>query len=225
MSKRLFLAVNLSITTTRRIADAVDRLRRAPGPKTTWIPAPNLHVTLKFLGWTHEDTVGAVRAALEPALAGRKPFDVEAVGAGAFPSAERARVLWVGVKDAAGALDKLAADVEARMVALGFPREERAYHPHVTIGRVKTPADCAPLLAPVASLSFGTSTIREVTLFESVMKSVGSEYTPLFRLPFASAPPRTERQTRGVEDESSPDVRGEAGRKEDAHGGNRSEGA
>jgi 2'-5' RNA ligase len=208
-SKRLFVAVNLSLASTRRIADVVERLRRAGGsPRVAWVPAPNLHVTLKFLGWTRADAVAAVKHALAPALEQVKPFEVEAVGGGAFPSAAHARILWVGVRDPSGALGALAGEVEARMEAIGYAREARAYHPHVTIGRVKEPGDASALLAQVGTQSFGTSRVSDVTVYESTLKSTGSEYTPLFRLPLERTERHTERQTRGVDMEPSPDEQG-----------------
>ena len=204
-AKRLFLAVNLSIASTRRVAESLERMRRGAeggrGPKVSWVPPANLHVTLKFLGWTRPETVAAIRERVAAGVAGRKVFDIEAVGTGAFPSASAAKVLWVGVRDGSGQLAALARDVEQWMSGLGFEKEKRAYHPHVTLGRVRDPggADCTDLLGSAGAQSFGNSQIREVILYESVTKSSGSEYTALFRVPLEGAPRHTERQTRDVE--------------------------
>lgn len=203
--KRLFIAVNLSIPSTRRIAEVVERLRRAGGgPRVTWVPAPNLHVTVKFLGWTRPDAIAAVRTALEPVAEARRPFEVEAVGAGAFPRLDAGRVLWIGVQDPSGQLATLAGAVEARMVALGYPGESHAYHPHVTIGRVRDPGDFTGLVGSAGAQSFGPSTIQDLIVYESTMKASGSEYTVVARVPLGEPPRRTERQTRTVESETSP---------------------
>ncbi len=203
--QRLFLAVNLSVVATRKIADAVARLSRAPeagGMRVAWVPPQNLHVTVKFLGWARPEVVEPIRDKLRDGVKGRKGFEVGARGVGAFPNARHARVLWAGVEDPGGALGRLAADVETWMHGLGFVREERAFHPHVTIGRVKEGGNAESLLAPLAGADFGGSLIREVVLFESVMKSSGSQYIPLFRAPLDAPPYRTERQTRDVQGEA-----------------------
>jgi RNA 2',3'-cyclic 3'-phosphodiesterase len=203
-AKRLFLGVNLSIASTRRVAEAVDRLRRncegGRGPKVSWVPPANLHVTLKFLGWTRPEVVPAIRARVAAGVAARKPFEIEAVGTGAFPSPSAARVLWVGVRDAGGTLAALAHDVEDWMAELGFEREARPYHPHITLGRVRDlgGAECTELLGSTGVQSFGGSSIREVVLYESITKSRGSEYSALCRMPLEASEKYTERQTRGL---------------------------
>ena len=96
-AKRLFIGVNLSIASTRRVAEALERMRRAAaegrGPKVSWVPPANLHVTLKFLGWTRPEAVAAIRDRVAAGVAGRRGFEIEAVGMGAFPGPAAARVL------------------------------------------------------------------------------------------------------------------------------------
>lgn len=215
--RRLFLAVNLNILTTRRIADAIGRMRPVAerrGLKVGWVPAANLHVTLKFLGWTSSEVVEAVQDRVAAAVKGVRPFDVGARGSGAYPSLAGARILWVGVHDGSGALAQLAARVEAAVAALGFAPEARPFSPHLTIGRVKGGEGAEEVLSGCRSNDFGNSSIREVVLYESLMRSSGSEYLALARIPLEGGSGRPERQTRGVET-------GEPGRpeSEDPNGG------
>lgn len=200
--QRLFVAVNLSLATTRKIAEVLGRLQRTAPTKdlrVAWVPPSNLHVTLKFLGWTRPETIDAVRDRLEEVTRGRKGFDLGAKGAGAFPNVRDARVLWVGVQDPSGALTRLAKDVDGAMKKVGFEPETRAYHPHVTIGRVKEGRSVENLVAPHLETDFGSSLIREVIIYESIAKPGGSEYIVRHRLPLDAPPYRAERQTRDVE--------------------------
>lgn len=199
--KRLFVAVNLSLATTRKIADVVSRLQRSGDKelRVAWVPPQNLHVTLKFLGWTHAETLDAVRDRVEEQTKGRKGFDLGAKGVGAFPNTRNARVVWVGVQDPSGTLGRLAKDIEAAMTKLGFEAEGRAYHPHVTIGRVKEGKSVENLVAPYLETDFGSSLIRDVIIYESLTKPSGSEYIVRHRLPLDAPPYRAERQTRDVE--------------------------
>jgi RNA 2',3'-cyclic 3'-phosphodiesterase len=203
---RLFLAVNLSVASTRKIAEALPRMRataQVKGMRVAWVPPANLHITLKFLGWANPELVDAIRDKVAAIVSGTRSFDVAARGAGAYPDAAHARILWIGVQDPSGTLAKIAAAVDAAMVALGFPSEGRAFSAHVTVGRVKEGKGAEDVLAPHRQTDFGSSLVREVVLYQSQMKSKGSEYISLWRVPFDSAPYRAERQTRGVEEETT----------------------
>ena len=101
------------------------------------------------------------------------------------------------------ALARLAADLEDRMRRLGFPREDRPFSAHVTVGRVKDGSGAGEILAAGRPGECGSSLVREVVLYESVMKSNGSEYTALHRAALDAPPYKAERQTREVEVEGS----------------------
>lgn len=196
--KRLFLAANLAVGVTRKIGDAIARMRpiaEKRGMRVAWVPAANLHVTLKFLGWTSAEAVLGIRDRAGEVAATRKAFEVAARGAGGYPSESGARVLWVGVNDASGGLAQIAAGLDEQMARLGFERENRKFTAHVTVGRVKEGKGAEEVLAPFRQMDFGTSSIREIILYESTMKSSGSEYAALARMPLGGP----ERQTRGVE--------------------------
>jgi 2'-5' RNA ligase len=127
-------------------------------------------------------------------LLARTPFEVRAVGMGAFPDEERPRVLWVGLADESGALQALAADVERWMTGLGFAPETRPFRPHLTLGRVKEGhASVAAALQPFRETVFGTSTIRDVTLYESRLRARGAEYVVLKRAVIGAPPPERPR--------------------------------
>jgi 2'-5' RNA ligase len=217
--KRIFLGVNLSLATTRKIADVIARMQRVVDDRelrVAWVPPENLHLTLKFLGWSHAETLPAIRDRTEEWTRACKGFELVARGVGAFPDARHARILWVGVQDPSGALGRLVSDIEGAMAQLGFEREARPYHPHVTIGRVKDGRDAEELVARHAQSDFGSSLVREVVVYESIMKTKGSEYVALHRLPLDAAPYRAERQTRDVEMEDTADE------EPDSHGGQHS---
>jgi len=198
--KRLFLAVNLGVGTTRKIADAIVKMRATAerrGIRVGWVPPANLHVTLKFLGWSSPDVIHAVRDRVVVAMGGMKGFELQARGAGGFPGDGSARVLWVGLNDPSGVLAPLAERIDGQMAELGYARETRPFQPHITVGRVKEGRGTEEVLAPWKQTDFGSSRIREVVLYESFTKSTGSEYMAQFRVAFA----RPERQTREVEPE------------------------
>jgi RNA 2',3'-cyclic 3'-phosphodiesterase len=181
---RTFLALNFSVAVTRKIAEEVERLKAPMGDagfRVAWVPAANLHLTLKFLGSINEELVEGVAGACRRVAARHRPIEATAVGLGAFPTVQKPSVLWVGV-DAGPALAALQRDVEAAMVELGFEKEERAYHPHLTVGRVKeSRGSTADLWKSEAQL--GSSALSEIIVYESRTRSAGAEYVARARVP------------------------------------------
>src|SRR5580765_8637076 len=100
--KRLFVGVRVSVSTANALAQCAEMLeRRARDARVDlrWVAPTNYHVTLKFLGWTRTETIGAVRDALEQATIGCERFGFRAARLGAFPSLDQASVLWAGIED------------------------------------------------------------------------------------------------------------------------------
>lgn len=181
---RIFLALNFSVGVTRKIAEEVARLQPPmtdAGFRVAWVPAANLHVTLRFIGSIEENLVEAVVGACKRVAARHAPIEAKAGGVGAFPSLQKPTVLWVGVQ-APPALSALQRDVEAAMVELGFDKEERAYHPHVTVGRVKESRGAAADIWK-SDAQLGSSLLNEIVVYESRTRSAGAEYVARARVP------------------------------------------
>ena len=154
------------------IARALETMQ-TPGNRVRWTKPENVHLTLKFLGDIQEEVLGNLCAALEEVCTKHTSFDVELARLGAFPSARRARILWVGVGAGFDRLRVLAADLDAVLVPLGFEREERPYTPHLTLGRVRgRPASFDP---PPDAGGLGFR-VRRVELVESTLTSEGAVY-------------------------------------------------
>src|SRR5262249_17032320 len=108
-------------------------------------------------------------------------FEVKFEGVGFFPNPKAARVFWIGV-DGGEPLPQLAATVDTALEKLRIAREEKAYHPHLTLAR----ASSHPLRELVPLLEgppphFGTMTAREFFLYQSQPQKDGSKYTKLER--------------------------------------------
>lgn len=135
---RTFVAVKCSppvIRALRRWSDRLERIDTAlRAPRTD-----DYHLTVQFLGNTAEEDVAAIGRALERGVENTPPFEIRYGGLGAFPSPERARVIWAGVEEVeeAGRLAALGRTVGEALEPLGHPPEQRAWHPHVTLGRVR----------------------------------------------------------------------------------------
>ena len=180
---RAFIAVEIPGEVRGRIAEAQARLRRAPvSVRISWVKIENLHLTLQFLGHIDEAVVPAIREALEAVARRHAPFEVAVQGAGAFPSVARPRVIWVGCAAGARELEALAGAVQAAMEPLGFPREQRAFAAHLTLGRLKVPRADAALtkaLDSVKNADLGRMRVEAIHLVQSQLDPQGSIYTKL----------------------------------------------
>lgn len=195
---RLFVGAQISLPAIKSVAAAAETLRRAAyeeGYRVRWAAPASYHVTLKFLGATPEVAIGAIRDRLAPAFASVQPFEFSVARIGAFPSPDNARVIWAGIDDPSKGLARMVAILEAELAELGFARESRPFHPHVTLGRVTRVDNVQKLLAPLSERMFRITHINRATLFESIMKSNGSEYRERESFSLGSTPRSEKRQT------------------------------
>ncbi|GBC98364.1 RNA 2',3'-cyclic phosphodiesterase [bacterium HR17] len=185
MAVRSFIALALSDEVRTVLTELLVELSRTGAP-VKWVEPENLHLTLKFLGEVPEGQITEIVAALGAVARATPAFTFTVRGVGGFPDLRRPRVLWVGV-DAPRELLQLHRMVEAAMERLGFPPEKRAFHPHITLGRVKTFNGLAAVLTVLqryAGAMFGVTVARQLTLFRSDLSREGPTYTPLAHLPF-----------------------------------------
>lgn len=175
---RIFIALDIPAEVRARIAEYAGRAR-ALAPEARWARLEGLHVTLKFVGQSSDEMAERMKRALAAIKAG--PFQVKFEGVGFFPNPKGARVFWAGV-DGGEALPRLAASVDAALEKLGIAREEKAYHPHLTLARAGPHPlrELQPLLDK-GPARFGTMTAREFFMYHSQPQRGGSKYTKLER--------------------------------------------
>jgi len=181
---RTFVAVELSPAVVAQAVSLVELLRPA-GADCKWVESQNMHLTLKFLGDVREEDTADVCRVVTKAAAEFEPFEITLGGAGAFPNARRPRTLWIGVTQGEKELVRLQTAIERVLAKRGFPKEHRAFHPHLTIGRVReggpATAELGQRIEAQADFAAGTSTVREVVVVASYLSSTGPTYEPLGR--------------------------------------------
>lgn len=174
---RTFIAAD--IEPTRALFGLIDRLREL-GDRFRPVAPDQLHVTLKFLGDTLETQIKPVEAIVKRIVESRPMFHLTLSGLGAFPSARRPAVVWVGL-DPAEPLRQMAGDLDRELSNLGFPPEGRPFTPHLTLLRIKTrpPEALFSLLDEESQTEFGLAEISRVHVFQSELTRAGSKYTKL----------------------------------------------
>jgi 2'-5' RNA ligase len=180
---RTFIAIELPEKVKKKIELAQTPLKKT-NAFVSWVKPGNIHVTLKFLGEVPEDKINDVFLATEKALEGIKKFRMSLRGMGAFPDFRRPRVIWIGAKSGEEELIYLAGRVEEEMGKIGFPKENRKFSAHFTIGRVKSTKNIENLMELVKSSDFSTDEIEvnEVVVMRSQLHPAGAIYTPLKKI-------------------------------------------
>jgi RNA 2',3'-cyclic 3'-phosphodiesterase len=183
---RSFVALVLDDLTRAAVGAEIERLRPL-SRAVAWVPASNLHVTLKFLGEQSDAGLALAAEALDAVGAATAPFTATLLGLGAFPGMERPRILWVGVAEGALEVRALQSRLEGALERGGFARESRPWHPHLTIGRVFDPRrwrrDATPALreamARAATTRFGAVPVGRIVLMRSDLSASGARYREL----------------------------------------------
>ena len=94
-------------------------------------------------------------------------------------------VIWLGINDVGEALGALVKKIGEAMDPLRFAREKRVFHPHVTLGRVKSPKNAEKLIATLETLTFSSEVypIESMKLMKSDLKPAGSVYSVYQSIP------------------------------------------
>lgn len=188
MLKRLFIAIDpepVVLDTIFRLISTIKREYPMVGVRYT---APqNLHLTLLFLGDTDDQTIPKIGLKLTKICQNFCEFDLEFSDLGAFPSHRNPRILWLGVKDPKPVTALAQAIIQDS--GLVTEPEKAQFSPHLTLGRVTEDARGAStetfsrLFSKLGSIKVGSTRIREVLLYQSVLKPGGPVYTVLSRHP------------------------------------------
>jgi 2'-5' RNA ligase len=187
-NRRLFVALEPPEPVRRRIGAVQAALRRSAGSaaeRIRWVDPERVHLTLQFLGAVPEERVADVEAALAAAAAGARPLSLEVRGAGGFPNGRRPRVLWAGLAGDVAPLAALVTDLGRRLAPLGFPPEERAFSPHLTLGRAREPRGEPGLGGALAEAALAEGVpwrAADLVLFESHLSPKGPRYEALARV-------------------------------------------
>jgi 2'-5' RNA ligase len=191
---RVFVALDIDDAIRARLELFLDGVRGF-APEARWVRPESMHVTLKFIGEKPSDAVDAIKRALGATQAGA--IEISFRGYGFFPAAKAPRVFWLGIAAGPG-LAVLAKSVDEVTAALGVPREEHEFSPHLTLARRGSGAPhwgkgdranptfqrLQEKLAAMPELEFGTMTAREFFLYQSQVMRGGARYTKIagFRL-------------------------------------------
>jgi 2'-5' RNA ligase len=181
-ASRLFVAFAVTDAALDEVQRSIEPWR-ARFPKARWVRRENMHVTLKFLGRTWPRLDGWVSQQVGTVAAGHGPVTTRLTGVGSFPSAARARVLWVGIEDPEGAFARLAGAMDVALEE-EFTSESRAFSPHLTVARSDPPLKLDEGFARTRIEPTGFRVDR-IVLFRSHLQRPAPRYEPIATFPLA----------------------------------------
>ena len=179
---RAFIAIELNASVHSELSSLQSILKKS-NADVKWVAAESIHLTLKFLGNIDTQKINEIEKILNEIATGVEPFVLTLKGIGAFPKLDYPRVIWVEVERGAPQSEQLAKSIEERLEGIGIPREDREFHAHITLGRVKSPKNTDKLKETIESTKFEAESavdVNHLTLFKSQLTRDGSIYTPLF---------------------------------------------
>lgn len=167
---RLFLAVPLPPEVRFALADRLDELRLPGKP----VPPENWHITLRFLDVVDQVTYERFLSGLEQPS--ETSFNMGIDGFGSFPNSAKATVLWAGVGTGANQLASLNEQAEEASVSAGLLPEERPFHPHLTLSRLRPPVDVRHLMGEEVTFGWRCQTL---IVYRSHLGRGKARYEPL----------------------------------------------
>lgn len=178
---RAFIAIELPEAVKESLLSIRERLRRS-GAKASWVHPENMHLTLRFLGEADQAAIEKISSVLEEAYQTCGPLTLAVQGLGGFPNRRKPSVVWAGMEVCSGDLAIIQAHAERAARAAGFPPEEKAFHPHITLARIRDHRAVGRLpetLEAGQSYYGGEFAAANVSLFSSELRPGGPVYRRL----------------------------------------------
>lgn len=182
---RTFIAINLAGSLHKTLSEVIEKFS-ASKASVKWVEPENAHVTLKFLGNVDEERLPDIYNACELAAAGFKPVNLEVRAVGCFPNLSRPRIVWLGIQKGADEIKWLQKKIESELERIGFPKEDREFKTHLTIGRVKGKQGISRLCRLIEqeeNVFIGSMRAEKISVMKSHTLPKGPVYTELKAIP------------------------------------------
>lgn len=187
---RTFIATELPGELLQTLGKLQRTLNDAPGGRAVnWVRPEAIHLTFKFLGDVHQDALPHIYTGIEQVCAKQPPFVVQVSALGCFPNSARPRVVWVGLQDEHQQLQRIKQILENELSSSGFTREDRAFQPHLTLGRVRSSALSSEVeilgrtIAGYESAALGEIHVSQLSAISSTLSPAGAIYRILYQSP------------------------------------------
>jgi len=185
---RVFLGIALDgpvVTTIERACAAIRDVSPA-WREEKWVPAENLHITVRFLGEVPETGVPDLSALMTEVTSRYPVHEIALSGVVARPRVRSAKMLWARFGGDMKTTVALAEALSDALAGVGYRRPEYPFAAHATLVRSRHPKTIGeePLASARAIIETSTPTERTmsvagVTLFSSTLTPRGPRYRSL----------------------------------------------
>jgi 2'-5' RNA ligase len=179
---RAFLAIEPLEDILQAMSRLQEKLRQEISDRISWTKPQGQHLTLKFFGDISTEDVKNICSSVQSRTASAPSLNLKIEKLGVFPDARRPRVLWCGVTGDVEKLSVLQKQLDSDFASIGFPREDRSFWAHLTLGRIKESSGVSGIseaLTKHNAFAAGEFTCKELILFQSKLSPQGAIYTKL----------------------------------------------
>ena len=179
---RAFLAIDPPENILQAMSRLQEKLKREISGRISWTKPQGQHLTLKFFGDISTEDVKNICSAVQNRATSEQSLNLKIEKLGVFPGARRPLVIWCGVTDDVEKLSGLQKQLDSDFAGIGFPRENRPFRAHLTIGRIKDPSvltGISEALTKYNAFAAGEFSCKELILFQSRLTPQGAIYTKL----------------------------------------------
>lgn len=188
---RTFIAVNVADHVLNEVDKLIVKMQNGivrTGCKLNWVDTENMHLTLKFLGEIDESQAEKVIEVLGNVSIKYSPFVIKFNGLGMFPNKKSPKVLWHGLTKGEHHLKELQLLIDSELNKVGFEKEDREFHPHLTLARinfVKGGSGLDNIVNIYHNYSSGECSIDKITFYKSTLTPNGPIYEVLSEHPLS----------------------------------------
>jgi len=182
---RSFIAIELPDELKLGLTQLQARLKTAQLPGVKWVDPQGVHLTLKFLGNVPVARISEITRAMNEAVQGVSPFQLEVKRLGVFPNLRRVQVAWVGLGGELDRLGQLQQQLESKLADLGFAPESRPFKAHLTLARLRNQASLeerqrfGQLIASTRFEATYTINVEVLSLMRSQLTREGAIYSQI----------------------------------------------
>lgn len=175
---RTFIAVNLN-PEIKEYLTSLQNVLNISESKIKWVGKNNLHLTMKFLGDISLEQTELIKSELKEIASRYSPFIIRlSSNIGVFPTYKGPRIIWIGIKEGISELKELYNSIENKLSNKGFPKEDKEFSGHITIGRVKFIRDKTNFIQILKRIKVNnlTQEVGSIDLMESKLTPNGPIY-------------------------------------------------
>ncbi len=181
-SIRAFIAFELNSETKNALKDIQKHLEESEA-HIKWVKPENIHLTIKFLGNISVNQIDNIKNILHGVLDHEPSWSISIIEVGAFPRIENPKVIWAGLEQGREPIIRIAKSIDDRLKEIGFEKEKRPFQAHITLGRVRSPANKFPLIHNLKKYRLNQTikqSITRVNLIKSTLTPRGPIYDILY---------------------------------------------